>query len=195
VEVGNLLGVQKMVTGTVGKFGSLYTVSSRLVDVESGKIERQVSKDIQGTIEMLLLKTMAEIAADLSGINKKSTDNETNSTEITNKLSDCETYINQSEKRPVRFIPYDDPPKPLTPIRPLYPKHEQENGIEGTVIVRAFVNDLGCVESTSVLKGIPNSGLDDYALYAIRKTKFRPANYRGHPVGVWISIPVNFKLQ
>ena len=67
VEVGMLLGVQKMVTGTIGRLGSLYTISARLVDVESGTIEGQVSKDVSGSIEILLLTTMAEVAAELSG--------------------------------------------------------------------------------------------------------------------------------
>ena len=40
----------------------------------------------------------------------------------------------------VKFIPYDDPPKPLTPIRPKYPEIAQEAGIEGTVIVQVFVD-------------------------------------------------------
>jgi|GEM_PF-3579936 TolB-like protein len=67
VEVGAMLGVQSMVVGSVGKFGSLFTVSVRLVDVGSGEVKAQVSKDISGSIETLLLKTMKEIAAELSG--------------------------------------------------------------------------------------------------------------------------------
>ena len=56
----------------------------------------------------------------------------------------------------VRFIPYDDPPVPLTPIRPKYPEIAQEAGIEGTVVVQVFVDDKGRVKDTVILKGIPN---------------------------------------
>jgi protein TonB len=95
----------------------------------------------------------------------------------------------------VRFIPYDEPPKPLTPINPEYPEIAQEAGIEGTVIIQVFVDEKGRVKETIVLKGIPNTGLDEAAIEAIRKTRFKPAKQRERPVGVWISIPVNFKLQ
>jgi len=95
----------------------------------------------------------------------------------------------------VKFIPYDDPPVPLTPIRPKYPEIAQEAGIEGTVVVQVFVDDRGRVKDTVILKGIPNTGLDESAAAAIRSVRFRPARQRERAVGVWISIPVNFRLK
>jgi len=95
----------------------------------------------------------------------------------------------------VRFIPYDDPPVPLTPIRPKYPEIAQEAGIEGTVFIQAFIDKKGRVIETTIVKGIPNTGLDEAAIEAIRKTRFRPAKQRERAVGVWISIPVNFRLK
>ncbi len=95
----------------------------------------------------------------------------------------------------VKFIPYDDPPKPLTTIKPKYPEIAQEAGIEGTVIVQVFVDKKGRVKETIILKGIPNTGLDEAAIDVIRRTRFKPAKQRERAVGVWISIPVNFKLK
>ena len=95
----------------------------------------------------------------------------------------------------VKFIPYDDPPQPLSSIRPVYPEIAQEAGIEGTVVVQVFVDKKGRVKDTLVLKGIPNTGLDEAAVTAIKKTRFRPAKQRERAVGVWISIPVNFRLK
>jgi protein TonB len=95
----------------------------------------------------------------------------------------------------VRFIPYDEAPVARSPINPVYPEIAQEAGIEGTVIVQAFINDRGVVEETIILKGVPNTGLDDAAAEAIRKTRFKPAKQRDRPVGVWISIPVHFTLK
>jgi len=95
----------------------------------------------------------------------------------------------------VKFIPYDDPPKPINAIRPIYPEIAQEAGIEGVVVVQAFIDKKGRVKETIILKGIPNTGLDEAAMEAIRKTRFRPAKQRERAVGVWISIPVNFKLK
>ena len=94
----------------------------------------------------------------------------------------------------VVFIPYDDPPVAMSPIRPKYPEIAQEAGIEG-VVVQAFIDEKGRVKETLILKGVPNTGLDEAAMEAIRKTKFRPAKQRERAVGVWISIPVNFRLK
>ena len=95
----------------------------------------------------------------------------------------------------VVFIPYDDPPVPMTTIKPVYPEIAQEAGIEGVVVVQAFIDAKGRVKETLILKGVPNTGLDEAAMTAIRKTRFRPARQRERAVGVWISIPVNFKLK
>ncbi len=100
----------------------------------------------------------------------------------------------------VKFIPYDDPPVPLGGYGEIqrnvvYPEIAQEAGIEGTVIVQAFIDKTGKVTDTVILKGIPNTGLDEAAMDAIRKTRFKPAKQRDRAVGVWISIPVNFRLR
>ena len=100
----------------------------------------------------------------------------------------------------VRFIPYDDPPIPLggygaIPRNIIYPEIAQEAGSEGTVVIQAFVDKKGKVTDTVVLKGIPNTGLNEAAMTAIEKTKFKPAKQRDRAVGGWISIPVNFRLK
>ncbi|MBC8346098.1 MAG: TonB family protein [Candidatus Marinimicrobia bacterium] len=104
-----------------------------------------------------------------------------------------EKEIKEKEPR-VKFIPYDDPPVPLKAIRPTYPKVAKEKGIEGTVVVQVFVNEKGRVTETAILRGTPDSGLDEAAIKAIEKVKFRPARQGNKKVGVWISIPVNFRL-
>ena len=100
----------------------------------------------------------------------------------------------------VRFIPYDDPPVPLGGYSAIqrniiYPEIAQEAGIEGTVVIQGFVDKKGKVTDTVVLKGIPNTGLNEAAITAIEKTRFKPAKQRDRAVGVWISIPVNFRLK
>jgi protein TonB len=100
----------------------------------------------------------------------------------------------------VRFIPYDEPPEPMGGFAEIqrnivYPEIAQEAGIEGQVIVQAFVNEFGVVTDCIILKGVPNTGLDEAAIDAIKKTKFKPAKQRDRNVGVYISIPVIFKLQ
>lgn len=96
---------------------------------------------------------------------------------------------------PGKYIPYDDPPSPLSPIRPKYPIAAMNAGIEGIVIVQVFVDKNGRVTETSIMKGIPHSGLNGAVIKAIKSTKFKPAKHKGEPVGVWISIPVYFRLK
>ena len=99
----------------------------------------------------------------------------------------------------VRFIPYDEPPVPIGGYATIqrnvrYPEIAQEAGIEGMVIVQAFVSAKGRVTEAVILKGIPNTGLNEAAMDAIKRTRFKPAKQRDRPVGVWVAFPVNFKL-
>ena len=95
----------------------------------------------------------------------------------------------------VAFIPYDLAPRAKSAIKPIYPEIAQEAGIEGVVVVQAFIDERGRVKETLILKGVPNTGLDEAAMEAIRRTKFHPAEQLERPVAVCISIPVNFRLK
>ncbi len=67
VEVGKLLGVQKMVTGSIGKLGELYTVDARMFDVQTGEIERVSKREHRGGIEGLI-DLLGVVTKDLAGI-------------------------------------------------------------------------------------------------------------------------------
>ena len=54
VEAGKLLGVNKMVTGSVGKLGELYNINIRLFDVGTGQIEQTEGQKHEGSVEELL---------------------------------------------------------------------------------------------------------------------------------------------
>jgi len=100
----------------------------------------------------------------------------------------------------VKFIPYDEAPVPIGGIGAIrkniiYPKIAMEAGVEGMVIIQVFIDEKGRVKETVIMKGIPGSGLNEAAISAIRKTRFKPAKQRDRSIGVWMSIPVNFKLN
>jgi protein TonB len=94
----------------------------------------------------------------------------------------------------VKFIPYDSPPVALSPISPIYPELAQEAGIGGTVVVQAFIDENGQVTETFVLKGVPNTGLDEAVVDTVKAARFKPARQKDKPVGVWISIPIHFTI-
>ena len=65
-EIGNLLGVQQMVSGSFGKVGETYTIEAKLFSVETGEIVRSVNKTYKGAIDGLIIQVEL-VAWDLSG--------------------------------------------------------------------------------------------------------------------------------
>lgn len=70
VEVGKILKVQRMFAGTIGKIGKMYTVAIQLIDIETGEIVSNKTREHKGDIEELtdILKGMAdEITSEITG--------------------------------------------------------------------------------------------------------------------------------
>ena len=67
VEAGKLLSANQICAGSIGKVGSLFTVSVRLIDVESGQIIKNVTEDCQCPIEQVLTTSIRKVAMKLSG--------------------------------------------------------------------------------------------------------------------------------
>jgi protein TonB len=97
----------------------------------------------------------------------------------------------------IKFIPFDTPPTPKRGlgIKPIYPEIAKEAGIEGTVYIQFFIDEKGNVTEAYVQKGVPNTGLDEAALSAVKKSKWKPARQREKKVGVWQTVPVRFELK
>ncbi len=67
VEIGNLLGVQQMVSGSFGKIGETYTIETKLFSVETSETIRAVNKTYKGAVDGLI--TQVELVAwDLAGL-------------------------------------------------------------------------------------------------------------------------------
>ena len=67
VEIGQLLGVERIAVGSIGKVGNIYTVSSRVVDVESGELTNVSDYDYEGDRGGLLKYGMKSVAQELAG--------------------------------------------------------------------------------------------------------------------------------
>lgn len=65
IEAGQLLGVQYMVYGSIGKLGSMYSVNVNVVDVELGTVIAGASVDHDGRIEDLLSVGMGQAVDEL----------------------------------------------------------------------------------------------------------------------------------
>ena len=75
-----------------------------------------------------------------------------------------------------------------------YPQLARENNIEGRVIIKFIVNEDGSATAAEIIKGI-GAGCDEEALRVLRTMpKWRPGKQNGHPVKVYFTLPIVFKL-
>jgi hypothetical protein len=66
VEIGRLLSVDRIVVGSLGKLGSLHTITVRLLDVRTGEILFFATEDVEGRLETLLTKSVPALARKLA---------------------------------------------------------------------------------------------------------------------------------
>jgi protein TonB len=104
------------------------------------------------------------------------------------------------EDSPV-FVAYDEPPEIIGGIPALvavleYPELARRAGIEGTVVIGVLIDEKGTLRQAKILK--PHGGdigLEEAAIKALKKMRWKPAYQRDKPIKVWVSIPVRFNLR
>lgn len=84
-------------------------------------------------------------------------------------------------------------PEQRAPLAPEYPKAARDAGVQGTVMVMAWVKTDGTVGDTRVVKSI--AALDAAAVAAVKQLRFKPASFQGKPVAVWVGVPVRFTIH
>lgn len=98
-----------------------------------------------------------------------------------------------------RFIPYDTAPRLRNSadvrvrLNELYPPLLREAGVGGTVNTWLFISESGTVERAQVNQSSGSDELDAAALELATEMVFTPAENRGEPVSVWVSIPITFR--
>jgi urate oxidase len=91
------------------------------------------------------------------------------------------------------YVYVEELPEAVGKVEAVYPPEARKAGVDGTVMVQAFVGKDGRVHGTKVVKSIPM--LDDAAVAAVRQWVFKPALSKGAPVAVWVAVPVKFSLH
>jgi TolB-like protein len=66
VELGRILGVEQMVGGTISRVGTIFSVSARLIAVETGEVLNVSDYDLGGGLEEMLTTGMQQVALVLS---------------------------------------------------------------------------------------------------------------------------------
>lgn len=143
-------------------------------------------------------KDTAMIVSSANGVN--------NSTAENNKIKKTEGQMvppavkeENFDDDPAYYLSAEVMPEPKEGMAALrkkikYPLYAKENEIEGTVEIRAFIDQNGDVTKAEVEKGI-GYGCDEAARINVLYTKFRPGLIRGKPVKTQLVIPVEFKLD
>lgn len=70
VEMGQLLGVDHLITGSIGKVGGTYSTNIRMININTGEIVRTANKFYKGEIDGLLTKIIPEIAQEFASVDK-----------------------------------------------------------------------------------------------------------------------------
>lgn len=90
-----------------------------------------------------------------------------------------------------------EPPVATNPEPPFsYPPSLYDQGVEGSVVLRLFVDETGQVvpESTSIAEGSGYAAFDSAALDGVSALRFAPARRDGAPVATIFLQPVHFRL-
>jgi len=68
VDAGEILGANQIILGSIGKIGGLYTLSAKLVDVESGELLMASDFDAENGLRELLQIGLKKVAYELTGM-------------------------------------------------------------------------------------------------------------------------------
>jgi len=84
-------------------------------------------------------------------------------------------------------------PVPIYKPEPEYSEEARKAKFQGTVVLFIVVDEKGNPRDLKVIRPL-GLGLDQKAIEAVQKWKFRPGMKDGHPVSVQATIEVNFRL-
>ena len=99
----------------------------------------------------------------------------------------------EADPVPGVYVYADQLPARVHDPAPEYPDLARDAGVEGTVLLWALVDLDGHVKAVQVIHSVPL--LDDAASTAVKGWRFTPALANGHPVRVWVAVPVRFALH
>jgi periplasmic protein TonB len=93
-----------------------------------------------------------------------------------------------------RFVVYEDPPQAIKRVQPEYPNWAKRANVQGQVVLEVEVLRDGTVGAVEVVRSLM-AGLDELAVAAVRQWEFTPAKAQGQPVAVWVTFPVDFRIE
>jgi TonB family protein len=89
--------------------------------------------------------------------------------------------------------PSDEPLEIISEPRPAFTDEALAERIQGEVLLRVIFRSSGRVDVIGIVRGL-GYGLDETAVIAARRIRFKPAQKEGRPVDVGTVIRVVFRL-
>ena len=83
----------------------------------------------------------------------------------------------------------------LEPIALDYPRLSRKLGEVGRVMLHVYIGQDGLPKQVDVAQSSKFGRLDDAALAAVRKARFRPPTVNGQLVEGWAYVPIDFELE
>jgi protein TonB len=80
-------------------------------------------------------------------------------------------------------------------VRPSYPASARRLGVHGTTLLRVFVSAAGRVTEVTIETSAGHPDLDRAAADAVRRWLFEPGLRGSEPIGMWVLLPVEFRLK
>lgn len=104
----------------------------------------------------------------------------------------------EEEEEPEIFVVVENPPQMIGGLAALskdleYPMVARQAGLEGVVVVQIVVDEQGNPSTPRVMRSV-HEVLDEAAVAAVLKQRFKPGMQRGRAVKVQIAVPVRFRL-
>ena len=95
----------------------------------------------------------------------------------------------QPKTIPASAVQYLEPPSPT------YPAQSKRLGETGRVTVRVFIDERGGTRDVRVERSSGHARLDEAALTAVQRARFKPYTENGLPFAGWAFIPIDFELE
>ncbi|MFN4022457.1 MAG: energy transducer TonB [Hydrogenophilus thermoluteolus] len=175
-----------------GKDVKIDNTSKDQVKKKERKIEKKTNKE-RTEKKNVLNKMNKKIEDNVSSQNESNFESKVNGSEV-NEIKK-EFMVEQAEnampivEQPSAYASYlNNPP-------PDYPTASRRLGEEGTVIIRALIEEDGHASIVQVEKSSGYLRLDRAAEEAVKKWKFKPGKKNGVPVAMWHLIPIKFELK
>ncbi|MBN1407844.1 MAG: TonB family protein [Calditrichaceae bacterium] len=103
-------------------------------------------------------------------------------------------HINISNPFTVKKTSILKPPKAISNIQIPYPKIAQDQGYEGVIDMKIFIDENGDVKTVKIQKASDSDILNWAAVEYTKKIKFKPAQIDSQSVAVWSKWKIIFDL-